>query len=137
MTSTTEKKESLFFRLTHKLRKQNTKPQTITLPPKPFEKYKKKQESNPSVSHSSISGTPSSRRITYGRKLRIPHLRTFKRYTAGLLLLINGLLFILTLSAPTTASSSQTLLIFFFFGNTLIILDYIWKTSSWRITKKT
>lgn len=64
-----------------------------------------------------------------GRKVfRIPHLRKIKRIIAGILVLVNGVFFFIGLY------SSPPLWIIFA-GNTFILIDYLWKTGNWRITK--
>jgi len=129
LTSSDERKENIFLRLKHKLHL-TPKKKVEDNPPKPFEKFKKKQETNPSTSTPSPSS--SSTRITYSRKIRIPHLRTFKRYTAGILFLINFFLLLITATTSNVMSAPMTL---FFLGNTFVLLDYLYKTSHLKIVR--
>lgn len=62
------------------------------------------------------------------KKIRIPHLKKMKRILAGILVLINGLFCLIGIY------SSPPLWIFFL-ANVFILMDYLWKTGSWRITK--
>ena len=87
--------------------------------PKRWRKGKQKTGVTTNTTHSSTE--------TY--KIRIPFLRTMKRYLAGLLLLLNGLFGIASLTMPTIIRYFG----FLFLLNAFILLDYLWKTARRRI----
>jgi len=65
------------------------------------------------------------------QKIRIPLLRPMKRYIAFFLLLINVFLGFVSLTSPIGGPLG-----FFFLLNAFICLDYLWKTSHWKIVKE-
>ena len=61
-----------------------------------------------------------------GRKLKIPFLRTLKRFLAASLLIVN---FVISQGALLSASITQPMF-WLFILNVFILVDYLWKTRS-------
>jgi len=72
------------------------------------------------------SSTPKIRRT----RIHVPLLRPLKKTIAIILFFINGLVGLVTLS------SSFSILSLIFLGNAFILLDYLYKTSKWKLVKE-
>lgn len=127
MTEKKERKKSFFKRLLHRQPPPDkTEDKTESNIPKSWRK------TNPTSAPTPTSTITKPR--LFKEKIRIPFLKTAKRYVAALLLLVNGFLFLMLLGyTPSTLTQGMSLL---FLGNSFILLDYLWKSSSWRVTKK-